>query len=162
MKKKIVIFLICTLLISSTTSLALIPFSRDEKQIKNRFFNTTPGLLSASKGWMKTFGGIYSDFGNSVKQTTDGGYIITGATDSNGISSYYITLIKIDANGEKIWNRTFAETDFGVGNSVQQTNDGGYIIAGSTFSQSAQTLNIWLIKTDPMVIRFGKGHLEEE
>ena len=146
MRKEIVILLICTLLIISSTSLALTPFSRNEQQIKHRFFNTIPVPLPVSQGWNRTFGGIYEDFGNSVKQTTDGGYIITGVTDSNGTGYFDGLLIKTDANGYKVWNKTFGGIDFGVGFSVQQTKDGGYIITGFTFSYGTNTQNVWLIK----------------
>ena len=98
--------------------------------------------------WTKTFGGIEYDSGNSVQQTTDGGYIITGKSESVGnvISDLY--LIKTDGNGTEQWTKTFGGTEWDVGYSVQQTSDGGYVVSGSTTSYGSGGGDLYLIKTD--------------
>jgi len=103
--------------------------------------------------WYQTFGGTDDDYGTSVQQTTDGGYIITGGAGSYPPDVY---LIKTDGNGIEQWNQTFGGVSTDVGRSVQQTTDGGYIITGYTWSFGNGSADVYLIKTD------GDGHVTSE
>ena len=100
--------------------------------------------------WNRTFGEKYGDFLNSVQQTTDGGYILTGLTSSYGAGGSDAWLIKTDSNGQKEWSRTFGGWVADTASTVQQTTDGGYILAGLTVSYAVDDHNsdAWLIKTD--------------
>lgn len=82
--------------------------------------------------WAKTYGGTSGDEACSVQQTIDGGYIIVGYTQSFGSGFCNVYLIETDPNGNKLWSKTYNGTGYASGHSVQQTNDGGYIIVGST------------------------------
>ncbi|MCK5052522.1 MAG: T9SS type A sorting domain-containing protein [Candidatus Cloacimonetes bacterium] len=98
--------------------------------------------------WHNSFGGIYADGAKSVQQTTDGGYILTGSTQSYGVTGHNIRLIKTDAFGDSIWTRVFGGPQYDVVSTVQQTTDGGYILSGQTLSYGAGSYDVWLIKTD--------------
>jgi hypothetical protein len=103
---------------------------------------------NGNEQWEKTFGGRYPDRGRSVRQTSDGGFIIVGETTSFGAGWADVWLIKTDADGNKLWDRTFGGSDWDDGWSVQQTSDGGFIIVGETTSFGAGWADVWLIKTD--------------
>jgi len=98
--------------------------------------------------WAKTYGGTGDDVAFSVQQTSDGGYIVAGGTSSFGAGSWDIFLIKTDANGNIQWAKTYGGTDWDLATSVQQTSDGGYIVASEIRSFGAGSWDIFLMKTD--------------
>jgi hypothetical protein len=98
--------------------------------------------------WDKTFGGSNDDGVGAVLQTSDGGYILAGITKSFGAGNGDFWLIKTDANGNEVWDKTFGGSDVDDASTVQQTSDGGYILAGMNRSFGAGVYDAWLIKTD--------------
>jgi hypothetical protein len=98
--------------------------------------------------WTRTFGGPGVDFGYSGQQTSDGGYVVAGYTSSFGAGFYDVYLIKADASGDTLWTRTYGGTSFDQGRSMQETSDGGYVIAGLTSSFGAGSDDVYLVKTD--------------
>ena len=100
-----------------------------------------------NKEWDRTFGSTIS-VAYAVQQTTDGGYILTGSTWSRHVDSHWHTdhvwLVKTNSNGYEEWNKIFSGTCTDLAFSVQETTDGGYILAGVTCFFDA-----WLIKLSP-------------
>lgn len=101
--------------------------------------------------WEKTYGGEYNDFGNAVIETTNGNYIITGTIDilSEFTLDQDVYLIKTDNNGNLLWEKTYGGSNVEEGNSVINTNDGGYIITGYR-NLEGFTSDVYLIKTDSL------------
>ncbi|MCK4303351.1 MAG: carboxypeptidase regulatory-like domain-containing protein [Candidatus Eisenbacteria sp.] len=93
--------------------------------------------------WTKTYGGSDRDYAKEVDPTTDGGYVAIGGTQSFGGYGWNFWLIRTDALGDTLWTKAYDSGSQEWGNSVKQTADGGYILAGryNTFG---------LIKTDPL------------
>jgi len=98
--------------------------------------------------WAKTYGGTNGDSAYSVQQTSDGGYMVAGVTYSFGAGGGDVFLIKINASGNLQWAKTYGGTSRDEAYSVQQTSDGGYIVAGRTQSFGAGGGDVFLIKTD--------------
>lgn len=128
------------------------------------FSSDLTAQTAPAKQWDKTFGGNSEDVLTSLKQTADGGYILGGISQS-GISGDKTTLnkggadfwvIKLDASGTKLWDKTFGGSNDDYLNAMQQTADGGYILGGESLSEisgdkteaSRGNVDYWVIKLD--------------
>ena len=97
--------------------------------------------------WSSTYGGEHPDCGYSVLQTSDG-FTIIGSTRSYGAGETDVYLVKTDFLGDTIWTKTFGGTDNDRGLSIIQTSDGGYLIAGETWSYGAGSCDVYLIRAN--------------
>jgi len=105
--------------------------------------------------WSKTYGGVDSDIGIAVQQTSDGGYAILANSDSYGAGMLDIWLIRTDSLGDTLWTKTIGDTLRQASKSFQLTSDGGYIITGHTSHPNPEPdrvgeliADIWLVRTD--------------
>jgi hypothetical protein len=106
-----------------------------------------PAPLVAEVRFQRTYGGSGDDRGWSVKQTSDGGFILAGFTTSYGAGLYDIYLIRTDARGDTIWTRTYGDFGSDYAYSVVQTSDGGFAVAGSIRRSGIDSA--YVLKTDP-------------
>ena len=106
------------------------------------------GLLAQAPDtlWTRTYGGSNYDYGRSVKQTHDDGYIIVGSTWSFGAGSYDIYFIKTNEYGDTMWTKTYGGSASDFGGDVLQTYDKGYIAVGNAWSGSY----LIIIRTDSL------------
>ncbi|MCF7809999.1 T9SS type A sorting domain-containing protein [bacterium] len=98
--------------------------------------------------WSRSYGGSESEVCHSVIQTNNEGYILTGFTSSYGVGERDIWMVKINADGDSLWSRTFGGSELDVCKSIIQTVDGGYALAGLTQSFGAGGYDMWLVKTN--------------
>jgi hypothetical protein len=124
----------------------------------------TQAQTSAGIQWERTFGGSEKDFASQVKPTSDGGYVVGGYSYSGasgtktsaayGLGDYWI--VKLDASGNKQWDRSFGGTNFDGITALQQTSDGGYVLGGISFSDASGNKvsahygagDYWVVKLD--------------
>jgi hypothetical protein len=98
-----------------------------------------------NREWNKTYGGIAC----SLVATSDGGYALAGANYSTA-TNYDFWLAKTDMLGNIQWNRTYGGTGEDVAYSLVASTDGGYVLAGDTWSFGAGGADFWLVKTDSL------------
>jgi hypothetical protein len=87
--------------------------------------------------WAKAYGGNNDHFASSIQETADGGYILVGSvsTQSSLVKvNKDVWVLKLDNNGNTLWQKNYGGIDDDRAHSIQQTNDGGYIVAGATGS----------------------------
>lgn len=99
--------------------------------------------------WIQSFGGQYDDICYSIQQTSDGGYIIAGRTESYGSGDNDFWIMRLSATGNSLWNRTFGGSSSEVCESVAVTSDGGFVLGGRTLSFGAVDWDMWLVRTGP-------------
>ncbi len=119
----------------------------------------------SAQTWQKCYGGTNYDYARDIKQTNDGGYIVVGETYSSdgdiqgyhqnptpGVLAADIWIVKIDSLGFLQWQKCLGGSNVELANAIQQTNDNGYIIAGSARSTNGDLTSnrgdrdYWIIK----------------
>ena len=98
--------------------------------------------------WAKIYGGSDREEARSIQQTSDGGYIVaglTGYTEASG-TDYDVWVLKLTSTGNIEWEYSYGGTAVDGANSIQQTSDGGYIVAGWTYSFGVEGPDIWILK----------------
>ncbi len=115
---------------------------------------------SGNLEWQKALGGSDSDWAWSVQQTNDNNYIVAGFSESSDgdVSISYggkdCWIVKLDQSGNILWEKSYGGSDDDVARSIKQTSDGGFIVAGHTFSNDLDVTNnygysdIWILKID--------------
>jgi hypothetical protein len=98
--------------------------------------------------WSKTVGGTNFDYGESVIQTADGGYAVTGISYSFGAGNGDFYVVKLDSIGDVQWSRTVGGVEDDYCLSIIQTSDRGYALAGSTSSVRPGNIDFYAVKLD--------------
>jgi hypothetical protein len=99
--------------------------------------------------WNRTYGGPSWDPARALIQTSDGGFALAGHTYSFGAVTYDFWLVKTDMDGNMQWNKRYGGIEWDGGYcALVQTTDGGYALAGDTWSFGAGDADFWLVKTD--------------
>jgi len=96
--------------------------------------------------WQRTYGGSSRDSSRSIQQTSDGGYIIAGATESFGAGDADIWILKLTSSGDIEWQRTYGGTHWDGFPDIKEAKDGGYVVAGGTESFGAGDWDFWILK----------------
>ncbi len=104
--------------------------------------------ISGELEWSRTYGGDHYEQGFSLKQTSDGGYIIGGTTMTFGTGLENFYLIKTDSSGTEEWSSWFGGGNNDYGRAVLETVDGGFLLVGGTASFGVTYGGAWMVKTD--------------
>ena len=98
--------------------------------------------------WQKTYGGSEDDGAYFIEQTLDKGFIVAGFTQSFGAGGTDFWVLKLDGSGDITWQKTYGGSDLDNISSIQKTSDGGYIMAGNTYSFGTGDCDAWVLKLD--------------
>ncbi len=98
--------------------------------------------------WSKHFGSPNIEVGRCVEELKDSSLIIVGFTNNVNANGYDVYLLHLDSQGDSLWAKTYGGTGWDFAYAVHQTIDGGFIIAGGTYSYGSGGEDCWLIKTD--------------
>lgn len=96
--------------------------------------------------WLKSYGGNNSEYCAEIAQTSDGGFIMIGNSNSFSSSDQNVYAIKTDSSGNILWSKTYGGINTDLGQTILQTNDGGYIIGAETYSFGVGHSDIYLLR----------------
>jgi hypothetical protein len=99
--------------------------------------------------WNRTYGGAGEDYADEVIITNDGNYLLVGSTDSFGNGESDVLALKVNFEGDVLWQRTYGGASDDFGSSVVEDKDGNLVITGTTFSYGAGSSDALVVKTDP-------------
>lgn len=108
----------------------------------------TETIPPVSLVWEKTHGGSEDDRAESIVESRAGHFIVAGRTKSFGAGGFDVYLLKIDSNGNKLWEKAYGGRGDDVGDCIVQSGDGGFIAAGWTTSFGAGHRDVYLLKID--------------
>jgi uncharacterized delta-60 repeat protein len=116
-----------------------------------------------SVAWQKSYGDSGYDYANSIKQTSDGGYVVTGGTESFSADVRDLWILKLYSDGGVAWQKSYGGSDSDYASSIQQTIDGGYVVAGCTKSFVEGSDDFWVLRLSSngniaWQKTYGKGH----
>ncbi|PIN87871.1 hypothetical protein COV12_01580 [Candidatus Woesearchaeota archaeon CG10_big_fil_rev_8_21_14_0_10_32_24] len=98
--------------------------------------------------WDKTFGGTKWGKATSIQQTKDLGYIVAGFTNSKGAEKDNGWIFKLNSKGDLQWEKIYGGSKNGKANSILQTAEGKYVLAGYTNSKGMEEYDVWILKLD--------------
>ncbi|MCI0559718.1 MAG: hypothetical protein MN733_14610, partial [Nitrososphaera sp.] len=98
--------------------------------------------------WQKTYGGGGGDSARSIKQTSDGGFVVAGQTHSFSNGKMDIWVIKFGSNGSPQWQKSYGGPGNEMAHAIDPTSDGGYVVAGYTEGFGASSKDYFVIKLD--------------
>ena len=98
--------------------------------------------------WSRAYGGPGEDGATAIASTPDGGYIVAGWTESFGVGKKDVWVLKLDGRGNVQWQKTYGGANSDDASAIAPTSDGGYVVAGETWSFGAGWNDVWVLKLD--------------
>jgi PKD repeat protein len=133
----------------NATITIIAPGAQNSPQNVDVTLTITPEVVSA-RYWAATYGSDEYNVAKSIQPTSDGGFIVAGyiALRSPYFLDYWVA--KLDSSSNIVWQRAFGGDSGAEAQSIQETSDGGYIVAGDTYSFGTEGTDIWVVKLDSL------------
>jgi hypothetical protein len=109
---------------------------------------TLTGDTSLCSAWARAYSGAWDDSAGDVQQTSDGGFVVAATTGSFGAGGNDAWVLKLDVSGNVQWEKAYGGSSDDWVASIQQTKDGGFVMAGATQSFGADWEDFWVLKLD--------------
>ncbi len=98
--------------------------------------------------WQQTYGGTQHNHAFAIQETSDLGFIVVGETTSFGAGNRDAWVVRLDANGNVLWQTVYGRSGWDIARGVAETTDGGFVFVGYTSSSGAGNWDVWAVKVD--------------